>query len=76
MPKGICVLDVRVLEDARLAKGLLKREVREQAGISKSSMHIAFSSGSVGIRVAREIARVLDLDLADLWVRQGAAHHG
>ena len=48
---------------ARLAKGIFKRELATLAGVSTASVSEAFNSGNVGLRVARSIARVLELDM-------------
>ena len=72
MPKRLIALDVYALEHARLRKGLLRKEVGQEAGIALSSVSRAFNGGLVGVRVARAIAHVLDLDLEGLWVGPGA----
>ena len=67
--KTLVYLDTGKLEEARIKKGLFKREVAKAAGVGESSAYEAFSTGKCGVRVARKIAKALGLELGDLWVR-------
>jgi lambda repressor-like predicted transcriptional regulator len=66
MGRSISALDVLALERARIAKGLLLSEVGKAAGISAASTRRAFRRGLAGMRVARAIARVLEVDLREI----------
>lgn len=71
------LLDAGALERRRLALGLLRAEVGRRAGVSAISIHRAFTTGNVGVQVARKIATALGLELADLWIdRQGRKLQG
>ena len=65
-----------LLERARLDRGLLKSELAREAKLSPTAVYQAFRSGICGVRVARGIASVLGVALADLWLFKGPAHHG
>jgi hypothetical protein len=70
----IAVLDVEALERARVARGLLQKDVAREACIGLSTCWRAFSTGVAGIKAARAIAHVLGLDLATLWVEAPSLH--
>lgn len=69
--KRTVILDIDCLERARLSRGLFRKEVAQMAAVCPSSVYRAFSGGAVGVGVARRIAKVLDLDLASLWIDGG-----
>lgn len=62
-----------VLSQARQAKGLSSRAVAAEVGINQSTL-VRLESGEVATTkpsVLTELARVLDLDLADLYALTG-----
>ena len=66
--KRTILLNVDLLERARLSAGLLKSEVAHKAGISRNAVYLAFSKGQAGVLVARGIAKALGIPLNGLWV--------
>jgi transcriptional regulator with XRE-family HTH domain len=68
------ILNSLRIEMARVSQGLLRHELAEKAGVSLSALNRACQTGRAGIRVARSIARALDVDLATLW--QGISPDG
>ena len=74
--RQLMALNVAVLERARIGRGLLHKDVADLAGISKVTVWRAFTTGIVGVKMARAIARVLGLNLANLWVEAPARRGG
>jgi hypothetical protein len=69
--RRVLTLNVEVLERSRVQKLLTRREVANLAGISLTSAKRAFSSGAVGLRVAKAIAQVLEIDPRTMWEEGG-----
>jgi len=66
--KAIVALNIESLQRARVARGMLQKDVAREAGIGLSTCWRAFSTGLVGVKAARAICAVLGLNLADQWV--------
>lgn len=60
------VIDSLVIRRAMRNKGLFIKELARDAGISYSSARLAINSGKGGLRVARAIAKALDLEIKDV----------
>jgi len=65
-------LDTAAVEQARRQRALLRGELATAAGVSRSALYKALRSGECGLRVARSIARALDLQVGELlipWIK-------
>lgn len=59
-------IDVDKVRVARLRKGLLIGELADVTGFSVGSMKRACCGGHAGLRVARAIAKAIDVPLAEI----------
>jgi len=59
-------IDVERLSEARLRRGMLRKELAAAAGISTRTLYRALREGRVGVVSARRMAKVLGLRLPEL----------
>ena len=68
MVKLKLILDAKRLIEARVCLGFTEKDVRTKLHLAKSTVWKAFKVGECGLVTARRIAKLLGLDLADLWL--------
>lgn len=68
MPCDTLVFDAEKLSRTTALRGLLKGELAKEAGLSAGPIAAAFSGRRIGIRSARNIAKVLGASLTELVV--------
>ena len=68
VPKMKIMLDCGRLREARVRLGLSESDIRRRLHLSKTTVWRCFKTGECGMTTSRKVARLLNLDLAGLWI--------